>query len=75
MHLLQYALSRYDLSRKKYSSIAVAAICHFLQDVHDDMQANEPDQDGPEPDQNSGAYRVLRDEFLDCIFERFPEMD
>lgn len=28
--LLHFALSQYDLSRKKYSSIALAAICHFL---------------------------------------------
>ena len=28
--LLHYAVSQYDICRKKYSSIAVAAICHVL---------------------------------------------
>ena len=28
--LLHYAISQYDISRKKYSSIAAAAICHVL---------------------------------------------
>lgn len=36
--LLHYAASQYDISRKKYSSIAVAAICHVLQEVHDEME-------------------------------------
>ena len=30
LHLLHFALSNYEVSRKKYSSIAVAAICHVL---------------------------------------------
>ena len=37
--LLHYALSQYDISRKKYSSIAIAAICHVLQEVNDEMEA------------------------------------
>ena len=28
--LLHYAVSQYEICRKKYSSIAVAAICHVL---------------------------------------------
>ena len=28
--LMHYAMSNYEISRKKYSSIAVAAICHVL---------------------------------------------
>lgn len=36
--LLHYALTQYDLSRKKYSSVAIAAICHVLQEVHEDMR-------------------------------------
>ena len=38
LYLLHYSLSQYTLSRKKYSSLAVAAICLVLQDAHDDMQ-------------------------------------
>ena len=38
--LLHYSLSQYGLSRRKYSSIAVAAICHFLQEAHEDLQAH-----------------------------------
>ena len=37
--LLHYALSQYDISRKKYSSTALAAICHVLQEVNDEMEA------------------------------------
>jgi len=45
--LLHYAMSQYNLSRKKYSSIGVAAICHVLQEVHEDLQA-ENSQNGPD---------------------------
>ena len=38
LYLLHYSLSQYTLSRKKYSSLAIAAICLVLQDAHDDMQ-------------------------------------
>ena len=38
--LLHYALSQYDISRKKYSSIAVAAICHVLQEVNDEIETD-----------------------------------
>ena len=37
LYLLHYSLSQYSLSRKKYSSLAMAAICLVLQDAHDDM--------------------------------------
>ena len=37
LYLLHYAMSQYDLSRKKYSSLAIAAICTVLQDAHDDL--------------------------------------
>ena len=45
--LLHYAMSQYELSRKKYSSVAVAAICHVLQEVHEDYQAASPTKEGP----------------------------
>ena len=37
LYLLHYSMSQYELSRKKYSSVAIAAICLVLQDAHDDM--------------------------------------
>ena len=37
LYLLHYAMSQYDLSRKKYSSLAIAAICTVIQDVHFDL--------------------------------------
>ena len=43
LYLLHYAMSQYDLSRKKYSSIAIAAICTVLQDAHDDLHQNQMD--------------------------------
>jgi len=69
--LLHYALSQYDLSRKKYSSIAVAAICHFLQEAHDDLQAHQQ-QNGPDSEHFSLYDRCemqqMRDAFLDAVF-------
>ena len=35
--LLHYAASQYDISRCKHSSISVAAICHVLQEVYEEM--------------------------------------
>ena len=43
LYLLHYAMSQYDLSRKKYSSIAIAAICTVLQDAHNDLHQNQTD--------------------------------
>ena len=43
LYLLHYAMSQYDLSRKKYSSIAIAAICTVLQDAHNDLHQNQMD--------------------------------
>lgn len=37
LYLLHYAMSQYGLSRKKYSSLAVASMCLVLQDAHDDL--------------------------------------
>ena len=39
--LLHYAMSQYDIARMKFSSIAVAAICHVLQEVSEEMQAEQ----------------------------------
>jgi len=36
--ILHYSMSQYDISRKKYVSIALAAICHVLQEVHHQVQ-------------------------------------
>ena len=37
LYLLHYAMSQYSLSRKKFSSLAVAAMCLVLQDAHEDL--------------------------------------
>ena len=34
---MHFAMSQYEISRMKYSSIAVASICHVLQDINDDF--------------------------------------
>lgn len=75
LHLLHYALSNYEVSRKKYSSIAVAAICHVLQSVHHDYQSSlEAGADGPrdftDVDLVSPMQRC-RDDFLDSLFAKF----
>ena len=36
--LLHYAVSQYEICRKKYSSIAIASICHVLQEVHSETE-------------------------------------
>lgn len=73
--LLHYAMTQYSLSRRKYSSIAVAAICHVLQEVHEDLQADNS-ANGPqqETDQVS-AMQLIRDQFLDSVLRKFPTID
>lgn len=46
LSVLHYAMSSYTISRKKNSSIAVAAICHILQEVDEDFQVSQ--QNGPD---------------------------
>lgn len=78
LYLLHYSLSQYNLSRRKYSSLAIAAICLVLQDAHDDMQqANMSQQNGPDGDQYNQVSQMqeLRDSFLLAIIERFPQLD
>jgi len=46
---IHYAMSQYRLSRKKYSSIAVAVICSVLQDIHNDgVNDGFLEQNGPQ---------------------------
>jgi len=47
-------MSQYDLSRKKYSSLAIAAICTVLQDAHNDMHEHQDDRED--------AFMVLGEE-------------
>lgn len=39
--LLHYAMSQYSISRRRYSSIGIAAICHVLQSNADPGRAQE----------------------------------
>jgi hypothetical protein len=68
--LIHYAMSNYDISRKKYSSIAVAAICHVLQSVHGEYLATA-EAEGPsnfmEVDEVC-HMQLVRDRFLDNLF-------
>ena len=41
--ILHYSLSQYDISRKKYVSIALASICHVLQEVHNQIREDHLD--------------------------------
>jgi len=68
-------MSQYDLSRKKYSSLAIAAICTVLQDAHNDMHEQESDdmfmvlgQEAP-----VSEMQEVRDTFLTKICERFGD--
>lgn len=44
LYLLHYASSQYGLSRCKQSSLAIAAICHVLQDAHEDLLQSQNQQ-------------------------------
>ncbi len=72
--LLHYVMSQYELSRMKYSSIAVAVICSVLQDIHDDfMKGMQGSEQGP-PMMNDGEtseMQKLRDNFLNSIFRKY----
>ena len=64
------------MSRKKYSSLAIAAICTVLQDAHDDIhqntESNMMEYMTMEQPQVSEMQRV-RDAFLTKIKERFGD--
>jgi len=71
--LLHYALTQYSLSRKKYSSIAIAAICHILQEVDEGLRPVENSGNGPNSDIfDVSELQLHRDHFLDSILEKFP---
>ena len=75
--LLHYAVSQYDISRKKHSSIAVAAICTVLQDIHDQykLELNDHAQGPPMDDSQVSDMQKVRDDFLDSIFQKYPQLD
>ena len=70
--LLHYAASQYDISRKKYSSIAVAAICHVLQEVHDEME-NENQQEGQATSSGVSEMQICRDKFVASLMSKFVD--
>ena len=69
LYLLHYAMSQYDLSRKKYSSLAIAAICTVLQDAHDDLHQNQMDSFNAQ----ISDMQKIRDSFLTKCKERVGE--
>ena len=69
LYLLHYAMSQYHLSRKKYSSLAIAAICTVLQDAHDDLHQNQMDSFNAQ----ISDMQKIRDSFLTKCKERFGE--
>lgn len=71
LYLLHYAMSQYDLSRKKYSSLAIAAICTVLQDAHDDMSQNRMTDSDCE---QISEMQIVRDSFLTRVKLRFGEL-
>ena len=68
---MHYAMSQYEISRKKYSSIAVASICHVLQDISEDLHELHAQEGPPQTSEDLPFMRVLRDEFLDDIFDKY----
>ena len=76
---IHYAVSQYRLSRKKYSSIAVAVICSVLQDIHNDgVNDGFLEQNGPQVEMNDGQIcemQYRRDQFLISIFQKYPQLD
>ena len=65
------------MSRKKYSSLAIAAICTVLQDAHDDIHQNQMQMDD-ETYLGDHCYEVsemqqVRDTFLTKVGARFGD--
>ena len=74
--LLHYSMSQYDISRKKYSSIAVATICAVLQDIHDQFKLEMDDHSqGPMDESNISQLQKVRDDFLNSLFQKYPQLD
>lgn len=59
--LLHFAMSQYHISRCKYSSIAIAAICHILQQNAESNQVLE--------------VRTCRDQWLSILATKYNEID
>jgi len=59
--LLHFAMSQYSLSRRRYSSIAIAAVCHVIQDK------TEPNK--------IFATRESRDKWLSILATKYEEID
>ena len=72
-------MSQYDLSRKKYSSLAIAAICTVLQDAHEDLHQSNHCFNSDEAAfhlQDGGQVsdmQVVRDSFLIGCRQKFGE--
>ena len=74
--ILHYSMSQYEISRKKYVSIALASICHVLQEVHNQIRDDHLDSSYMSTcSETSGKVNrmlLFRDRFLKHLFARFP---
>lgn len=68
-------MSQYDISRQKYASIALASICHVLQEVHSQIQEEHLNSTYISTcSETSGKVNrmlLFRDRFLKNLFEKF----
>ena len=64
--LLHFAISQYNISRKRYSSIGIAAICHIMQETCD-MTTN---QDQAQQEQDT---KQCRDMWLSTLITKYKE--
>jgi hypothetical protein len=69
--LFHYAMSQYELSRKRYSSIAVAVICNVLQDIQIQFTLDNGNQAASQVT----FLQNVRDQFLNSIFQKYPQLD
>jgi hypothetical protein len=71
--VIHYAMIKYKLSRRKYSSIAIAVVCHILQ------QNQEPDQNHRNSESLMGQpmtpWLAKRDAWLLIIANKYPQIN
>lgn len=74
--IIHYSMSQYSISRKKYISIALASICHVLQEVHSQIREEylNSNEETTKSDNSLSMGKMLNfhERFLKNLFEKFP---
>ena len=70
-------MTKYKLSRRKYSSIAIAAVCHILQHNHeqDQLPTTSNSEGGRQFNASPSQWINKRNAWLRRLASKFPQID